>query len=397
MRAMTVSDFALFGAPPTFPRPLPIGQRYFPSPERYEQAFLGIFGRQYYTEYGPLNQRLERELQDFLGVRHAICVTNESIALMMTADAVGATGKVIVVGAAAATSAPLSWAGLRPVACDIDRDTLQIDPGKVNELIDEDTSAIIATHLWAGACDVSALRDIADRNGIPLIFDASGSFGCACGDARIGGFGRAEVFSFHQDNVLNATEGGCICTDDDELADCLRTMRGSAGASTSASVAKTVNGRMSEAQAALALIGLEDFPARRANNENLHNTYRAGLTSVPGIDVLEPHGVTMSNFQCAICRIVESEYGLSRDALVQLLTAENIGARPLPHADQRSPNGLELSRSCIELPIGQHVTLDGVRRICSILGSAHHSAVAIRASIDPTSVTRVDLPHGAVS
>ena len=118
---MSAIDFALFGAPPAFAEPAFVGQRYFPSWNRYEQAFRGIFDREYYTEYGPLNQQLEQKLQAFLGVKHAICVTNETVGLMMAADAMGLSGRVIVPRCSPASSIQLLvWAGLESVYCELD-------------------------------------------------------------------------------------------------------------------------------------------------------------------------------------------------------------------------------------------------------------------------------------
>ena len=208
---MSGLDLALLGAPPAFAEPVLLGQRYFPSWDRYRQAFQEIFDRQYYTEYGPLNQQLEQKLQQFLGVKHAICVTNETVGLMMAADAIGLSGRVIVPRHALASSTQsLVWAGLEPVYCDMDSDTHQIRIEQVESLIDESVSAIMGVHLWGGACDPKGLAQIAAAHQIELYFDAAHAFGCVVDGTRIGNFGRCEVLSFHQANILNATEGAAF-------------------------------------------------------------------------------------------------------------------------------------------------------------------------------------------
>lgn len=391
---MSTTDFALFGAPPAFAEPLPIGQLYFPSWERYQESFRGIFERQYYTEYGPLNQQLEQKLQQFLGVKHAICVTNATIALMMLADAMGLKGKVILPGFTFIASAQsLSWAGIEPVFCDVDPDTHQIALDQIAALIDKDVSAIMGVHLWGGACEPKALAELAGTHGVQLYFDATHAFGCAVDGVRIGNFGRAEVFSFHATKILSATEGGCICTNDDELAARLRTMRSSAGAGKPVEVTKTVNGRMSEAQCAIALMSLEDFPVNQKNNETLYRLYAAQLAKIPGLHLVKPSGVSFSNYQYVVCRVDEREFGLSRDLLIALLKAENVNARryfypglhrsipyvqELPQYLERLPNTDSLSASCIQLPIGALVSAQGVEGICAIVGRAHQAATAIR-------------------
>jgi dTDP-4-amino-4,6-dideoxygalactose transaminase len=379
---VNVLDFALFGAPPAFAEPVLVGQRYFPSWDRYRQAFREIFERQYYTEYGPLNEQLEQKLQQFLGVKHAICVTSETVGLMMAADSMGLSGGVILPRySPAASTQSLVWAGLEPVYCDVDLDTHQIYLDQVASLIDENVGAIMGVHLWGGACDPQALAQIAALHGIQLYFDAAHAFGCVVDGTHIGNFGRCEVLSFHQANILNATEGGCICTNDDELAARLRTMRSSSGAGEPVSVTKTVNGRMSEAQAAIALMNLEDFPANRKNNETLHRNYEIRLESVPGLQLIKPTGVSLSNFQCAVCRVNELEYGLSPKVLIALLNAENVCATLQPKYSRRLPDADSVGAPCIQLPIGAGMTVQEVERICTILTEAYRAAPAIRARV----------------
>lgn len=391
---MATNNFALFGVPPAFDKPIPFGQLYFPSVQRYEAAFRGIFERQYYTEYGPLNRELEQKLQQFLGVKHAICVTNETVALMMVANAMELTGKVILPAFNFIASAQsLSWLGLEPVFCDVDPDTHQIDINQIAALIDDDVSAIMGVHLRGGACDQQALAELAEEHGVHLYFDASHAFGCAVDGVRVGNFGRAEVFSFYQANILNATEGSCICTNDDELAAKLRVMRSSAGAGNKISeVSKTVNGRMSEAQCAIALMSLEDFSANQQNNEMLFRLYETQLTAIPGLRMAKPAGVNFSNYQNVVCQISEGEFGLARDRLIALLKAENIDARcyfnpglhrSIPYAQElpqyldQLPNTDNLSASCVQLPIGVLVSTQSVERICDIVKCAHHAAPEI--------------------
>src|SRR6185437_2581699 len=104
---------------------------------------------------------------------------NESAALMMAADAMGLSGKVILPRFAfAASTESLLWAGLEPVYCDIDSDSNQIEIDCLASLIDDEVSAIMGVHLWGGACDTKGLAKIAASYGIQLYFDAAHAFGC---------------------------------------------------------------------------------------------------------------------------------------------------------------------------------------------------------------------------
>lgn len=392
-----MNDFAIFGGSPEFAQPLPFGQLYFPSWERYQDAFRGIFDRQYYTEYGPLNQQLELKLKTFLGVKHAICVTNETIGLMMLASAMELKGKIILPKYASIVSVQaLIWAGLAPIFCEIDPESHQIESAKIAQLIDKDVSAVMGVHLWGGASDVKALDEIAASHGLQLFFDAAHSFGCSVNGVRIGNFGCAEVLSFHESNILNATEGGCICTNDDELAARLRTMRSSAGAGKPVEVTKTVNGRMTEAQSAIALMNLDDFLANQQNNENLYQHYDRMLAGIPGLHLIKPGRVSFSNYQSVVCRIYEEEFGLPADMLISLLKSENVNVQrffiPAIHYgapefqdksqySDRQPIADNLSTNYIQFPTGALVNKQVVERICNILGKAHLASARIREMI----------------
>jgi len=391
---MNTTNFAFFGAKPTFDKPLPIGQLYFPSWERYEAAFKGIFERQYYNNNGPLHHELEEKLQQFLGVKHIICVSNATFGLMMVADAMELTGKVILPSFTFAASAQaLTWAGLKPVFCDIDLDTHQIDIDKIEALIDKDVSAIMGVNLWGGACNQKALIELADDHGIQLYFDSAHAFGCRVDGVAIGNFGRAEVFSFHATKILSATEGGCICTNDDELAARLRCIRPSYGAEKPVSIVRVANARMSEAQAAIALMSLEDFPQNQKNNETLYRLYETQLNAIPGLHLVKPTGVSFSNFQYLVCSVDERVFGLSRDFLIDILMAENVVARryfypglhrSIPYVQEfpqyldSLPNTDSLCASCIQFPIGALVSAQSVERICNILARVQQASTAIR-------------------
>jgi len=394
MQTSGFDQFGLWGAKPRFDRVIPVGQLYFPSPERYEAAFRAIFDRRYYTNQGPLTETFEEKLQNFLGVRNVVVVSNATIGLLMLPDAMGLSGKVILPAFTFVASAQsLSMAGIEPVFCDINRDTHQIDLKQIQSLIDEDVSAIMGINLWGGSCDPLQLSEIAKKNDVQLYFDSAQAFGCETGGEKIGGFGRAEVFSFHATKILSTTEGGCICTNDDELAERLRNIRSSYGTRRFVSVDKTSNGRMSEAQAAIGLMSLEDFSMNRNNNESLCRLYESGLSAVPGLRVIEPACVSRSNYQYLVCQVREEEFGLSRDLLVKLLRAENVAARryfhpglhrtipysqELPQYLDRLPITDQVCQSCLQLPVGQLVSKDTVELICDIVSRAHRAADSIR-------------------
>jgi len=383
-------SFAICGAEAMFDEAVPIGQLYFPSWERYEASMRGIFEREYYTNNGPLLTKLEGKLQEFFGIRNVVCVTNGTLGLMMAAEALELSGKVILPSFTFIASAQsLSWAGIEPVFCDVEPSTHQIAIDQLDELIDDQVSGIMGVNLWGGACDPERLERYAKDRGLKLYFDSAHAFGCETDGKKIGGFGSLEVFSFHATKILSATEGGCVCTNDDDLANRLRSIRPSYGGVAPTNVVKVANARMSEAQAAIALLSLEDFEVNQKNNEKLFCVYDEMLSSITGIKLIKPAGVTRSNYQYVVCEIDELNFGMSRDSLIEVLKAENVMARRYFYPGVHNSVGFRksgfgyasslpvtdyLCGACIQLPIGAMIDTQGVGAICEIIDKANRNA-----------------------
>ncbi len=367
-----------------FAIPIPVGQLYFPSWQRYEVAFREIFDREYYNNNGPLLNELENKLQLYLGVKHVICTGSATLGLMIAAQALELSGKVIIPAHTfVATAQSLRWAGIEPVFCDVDQSTHHIDMNKLELLIDENVSGILAVNLWGGASDVVALEAVAKQHKLKLYFDSAQAFGCRVGDVAIGNFGHLEVFSFHATKILSAGEGGCVCTNDDELAARLKAIRPSYGDENSVDIAKVANTRMSEAQAAVALMNFEDLDINMQRNENIFNLYGSRLSSIDGITLLKPSGVSQSNFQSVVCHINENKFGVSRDTLIELLKMKNILARRYFYPGVHKTLGFsgdnaflpvtdKLNHSTIQLPIGAFVDSPVVNAICDLIQFIQH-------------------------
>lgn len=390
---MSDTQLAILGGEASFQQTLPVGQLYFPEWDAYERAMRGIFDRQYYTNQGPLTQQLEHRLQEYLGVKHAICVTNATIGLMMAAEALEIEGKVATPAFSfIATSQSLSWAGLEPLFCDVDSVTHQLCPERLAErLQQEKISAILAVNLWGDVCNHSVLEKLANQYDIPLYYDSAHAFGCAVGERHVGNFGSLEVFSFHATKVLSAAEGGCVCTNDDVIAARLRNIRSSYGAGAAVPVKRTSNGRMSEAQAAVALLSLEGFPAIVERNSRLFSAYEEPLRGISGFHLVKPSRVRKTNYQYVVCEIESEEFGLTRDQLIAVLSAENVKARRYfypgihrcpPYDSQLSHSALPVTEALcdhvLQLPIGSAITEKDATRIAAIIRLAGERAEAIR-------------------
>jgi dTDP-4-amino-4,6-dideoxygalactose transaminase len=398
-------SLAVLGATPRFSEPLPVGQFYWPEWERYEKAVRGIFARRYYTAQrspGPLVVQFQHRLEEFLGVKHAIAVRNATNGLMIVTYTLGPPGKVIVPSwTFIATVQSLLWSSCQPVFCDIDRESQQMSLASVRRLLEGgDIKGILGVHLWGNALPVDELEMLADEYGVALYYDAAHAFGCRVNDRAIGTFGRAEVFSFHATNILSTAEGGCITTNDDALASKLRAMRGDHVSGTGVAM-QSATARMSEIQAAIGLMMLDDFDRNRRNNEEQHDSYDKRLSDIPGIRILQHSGGATSNCQNVVGVVDSSAFGLARDELLAVLRGENVAAErhfyPSSHAvspfsdlaleHEQLKNTESASRCTFQLPIGARVTADAIEQICDIVREAHIRAKSIKAVLAPLAAT----------
>lgn len=393
-----VKDFARFGGVPEFPDPLHVAQVNLPDWEKFEDVFRDIFTRQYYANHGPLVQELDQRFADFVGAKHAVCVTNGTVALMLLAKALDLSGEVIVPAFTfPATVQALQWAGLTPVLCDVDPDAHMLTPETIAPCITPQTSGILGVHLWGRSCNPEHLQAFAAERGLVLFFDACHATGCSHNHRRIGTFGSGEAFSFHATKIVNGGEGGCITTNDDTLADHLRTMRSFHSTEKAVHVPFRMNGKMSEAQAGLALLSLDQFPDNVLANRYRYKDYLQGLESVSGLRLIEMEtdGDT-NNFQYVVLEVDNEKTALPRDLLLKLLESENVYCRrhfyPGLHrvfpqlissgGDQNYEVTEALAGGLLQLPNSQSMTSDHVERVCELIRDMCESADMIREKLN---------------
>ena len=380
MRKETLEQLALFGSPPSFAEEIPVGQVNLPPWDEFKAAFNGIFARGHYTNHGPHGAELEEAVKNALGVRHAICVTNGTIALAIAARALRLGGQVIVPAFTfPGTVQALSWAGLEPVFADVDAHTHGLTAASVAPHIGPQTSAVLGVHLWGTACDPSGLAALCDAHGLQLFYDAAHAFGCSHAGQFIGGLGRIEAFSFHATKIISGAEGGCLTTNDDEIAARARTIRNFHQAHSFADVGLRINGKMSEAQAAMALLSLRHFDRHRGRNRRIFDIYRQRAATWPDIRLYDFPDGEAHNYQYAVLEISPAA-ALTRDELITLLHAENVLARRYfspgvhrlsPYAEQPDPPALPvteaLCRNVMQIPLGPRVDAEAAHRICDLI------------------------------
>jgi len=377
------ADLAAFGGTPAFPEPLHVGRPNLPDRERLMERLADALERRRLTNDGPLTRELEDALAQRLGIRHCVSTCNATLALQLTARALGLRGEVIVPSFTfIATAQALAWEGIEPVFCDIRPDTHGIDPAHVARLVTPRTSAIVGVHLWGIPCDVEALAAIAGRRTLRVLYDAAHAFGCTHRGRPVGGFGDAEVFSFHATKYFHTLEGGAIATNDDALAIRLRRMRNHGFTGLDDVAELGTNAKMNEFSAAVGLTMLADVDAIVAVNRAHHERYRAALSGIPGLRLLDYDRGERANYQFVVAEIDAPAMGLQRDELVDILRFENVLARRYfhpgchrlapfrtlqPDARRSLPETERIAQRVLCLPTGPAVSDDDIDTIGEII------------------------------
>ncbi len=261
------------------------------------------------TNHGPYVQEFEMQVAKLVGAKHCIAVCNATIALEILIRAAGLKGEVIVPSFTfIATAHALQWQEIKPVFCDIDPNTHNIDPHQIAQKITPRTSAIIGVHVWGRPCDVDGLQELARRNSLTLLFDAAHAFGCSYKNRMIGNFGLAEVFSFHATKFFNTFEGGAVITNDDDLAEKIRLMKNFGFAGYDNVIHIGTNGKMSEISAAMGLTGLEFLDEFIEVNYRNYRCYLKMLADIPGLHMISYDETEKNNYQYIIVELDESEH-----------------------------------------------------------------------------------------
>ncbi|HEX3599732.1 MAG TPA: DegT/DnrJ/EryC1/StrS family aminotransferase [Lacipirellulaceae bacterium] len=346
------------------------------------ERFRDVLDRCWLSNNGPFVQEFEARIAQYLGVRNCIAVSNATIGVQLAIHGLGLSGEVIVPSFTfPATVHALAWQGLRPVFCDIDPATHNLDPAAVERLIGPETTGILGVHVWGNPCAIDALATIAKKHRISLLYDAAHAFGCAHDDRMIGNFGDAEVFSFHATKFVNAGEGGAITTNDDDLAARLRRLR-NFGIENEQVQGIGINGKMSEFSAAMGLTSLESCDEFIARNKANYAAYERALASVRGIELFSIPARDRRNQQYVVAQVDEREAGISRDGVMVAIHKENVLAKRYffpgchriePYVSSPDarwahlPHTERISERLLQLPTGTAVSQTDIARIGDLL------------------------------
>ena len=352
-----------------------VTKSFLPPIETYTKYLEGIWSTAHLTNNGPLLIELEGKLKDYFAAPHFIFLNNGTSALQIAIKGLGLSGEIITTPFSyVATTSSIVWENCEPVFADIDATTLNIDPEKVEALINSKTSAILATHVYGIPCDVEALDKIAKKHKLKIIYDAAHAFGVKYKDKQLVNYGDVATLSFHATKLFHTTEGGGLVTNDEATAHKFSYMRNFGHKGQEDFWGIGINAKNSEFHAAMGLCVLPYIDEIIKKRKNLSELYDE-LLPVNSSAVIRPAIPKHTEYNYAYYPIVlESEKVLLsvRDSL----NAEFIYPRRYFYPSISTLNYVrkyevpfcaDISKRVLCLPLYYELEKEQVKRICQII------------------------------
>ena len=285
-----------------------------PSLDNFLPYLQDIWNRKWLTNNGYYHKELEKALCDYLKVPYVSLFTNGTLPLMCALQALRITGEVITTPYSfVATTHSLWWNGIKPVFVDIDPETCNIDPLKIEAAITPKTTAIMPVHVYGKPCNTERIQQIADKYGLKVIYDAAHAFGVEVNGQSVLAAGDISTLSFHATKVYNTIEGGALICHDKKIKERIDYLKNFGFAGETTIIAPGINGKMDEVRSAYGLINLKQVDAAIESRRQVALQYRNALQQVKGFmeDVL---GVR-HNYSYFPIFVNSQEYGMTRDEL----------------------------------------------------------------------------------
>lgn len=254
--------------------------------------------RSRWLSMGPVTEEFEAAFARYLGVKHAFAVSNGTAALHIAHAVLGiGNGDEVITPSLTfvATANSVLYCGAKPVFADITGPgDLNVSWEDVAAKVTEKTRAITVVHYGGYACDMRPIMEIARDHGLRVVEDTAHAVGAMYGEQKCGAIGDIGCFSFFANKNLSTGEGGMIVTDDDTLAEKIRTMRSHGmttltwdrhrGHSSSYDVTDLgYNYRTSEVASALGIVQLRRLEQNNERRRDIVKRYRRALAGIEGI------------------------------------------------------------------------------------------------------------------
>ncbi len=255
-----------------------VTKTYLPNKEKYKKYIDEIYENCWVTNNGTLVQRLEKRLAEYLGVKNIVLVSNGTVALEIAYRTLGLKGFVITTPFSfVATTSSLVTNQLLPIFADIEKNTFNINPRKIEKLITLNTSAILSVHVFGNACKVEEINKIASKYNLKVIYDAAHAFDVKYKEQSILNYGDISTLSFHATKLFHTIEGGALIINDDELVQKARYLINFGIKNQEEIPHLGTNAKMNEFEAAMGLCVLDDMEKIKNKRKFLIENYKKEL------------------------------------------------------------------------------------------------------------------------
>lgn len=294
----------------------------------FNELLKDIWNRKWITNNGHYHQELEKALCEYLKVPYISLFTNGTLPLITALQALRITGEVITTPYSfVATTHALWWNGIKPVFVDIDPATGNIDPDKIEAAITPRTTAIMPVHVYGKPCNTIRIKEIADKYGLKVIYDAAHAFGVEVNGESILKAGDMSTLSFHATKVYNTIEGGALVMHDTETKKRIDYLKNFGFANETTVVAPGINSKMDEIRSAYGLLNLHQVDAAIEARHQVAIKYRQALRNVNGITFFDDMSGVKHNYSYFPIFINAEEYGMTRDELYFKMKEKNVLGR----------------------------------------------------------------------
>lgn len=351
-------------------------QASLPDYDEYIEEIRSIWDTHWVTSMGPKHNLLEQKIEKYLDVEGVTLFTNGHNALEAIINAFKLKGEVITTPFSfISTTHAIVRNGLTPVFCDINEDDYNINAEKIEKLINDKTSAIIATHTFGIPCNIRKIDEIAKKHKLIVIYDAAHAFGVKYDGKSIAHYGDASIFSFHASKVFNSIEGGCVVCRYYAINAYLRKYRNFGNINDHSEIIGT-NAKMHEFSAAMGLCNLRRLDASINKRKEIFDYYFDELSSIQGIELPRIKETCERNYAYFPMKINAAIFPNKRNEIFAILNA--LGIQVLRHFypiipeqpcykdlffNSYTPVAKKVSEEILLLPLHEGLMLDDAKYI----------------------------------
>lgn len=352
---------------------------FLPNIDEYKDMLDGIWSRNWLTNNGPLVNTLELKIKEYLDLPYFLYLNNGTIAIQLAIKALDLKGEIITTPFSyVATTSSIVWEGCTPIFADIDCNTLNIDPDKIERVITDKTSAILATHVYGNPCEIDKIQKIADKYKLKVIYDGAHCFGTKYKGKSVFGYGDITTVSFHATKIFHTIEGGGVFANEPELIRRLALSRNFGHSGYDSYDGVGINGKNSEYHAAMGIINLNHIDNIIDNRIKCWNIYKEELSAFNGQFICINKDAEFNSSYFPI--IFETEAQLLKTMAV--LSSHEIGSRryfypslnTLDYVTKQScPIAENVSLRVLCLPLYHNLTYEEIKLITRLILRAQNN------------------------